>query len=84
MTPQTKEQKQRNEIGRLTKLVADLQAVKSDMANDLRRGRDTMEEAADKLAADSLKSSRRDAEKLLRDELTHREKTREQRKGRSA
>jgi hypothetical protein len=82
MTPL--EQKQRNEIGRLTKLLADVQASDRAKANDLRRQRDVMEEAADKLAADSLKSSRRDAEKLLRDELTHREKTREQRKVRAA
>jgi hypothetical protein len=84
MIPMTKEQKQHNEIGRLTKLLADVQASDRAKANDLRRQRDTMEEAADKLAADSLKSSRREAEKLLRDELTHREKTREQRKGRAA
>jgi hypothetical protein len=84
MIPLTKEQKQRNEIGRLTKLLADVQASDRAKANDLRRQRETMERADELLTADSLKSSRREASRLLRDELIHREKTREQRKVRAA
>jgi hypothetical protein len=82
MTPL--EQKQRSEIGRLTQQVAELQTAKADMAIDNSRQRDTMEAALDLLTADSLKSSRQRAAKLLRDDLTHWEKTREQRKGRAA
>ena len=77
-------QRQRNALAALT-VLCDGQKVEIDkMKTDLSRQRDTMEHAADKLAADSLKSSRREAEKLLRGELLHREKTREQRKVRAA
>jgi hypothetical protein len=76
--------RQRNANAALTVLCDGQKACIKSMAIDNNRQRDTMECAADKLASDSLKSSRREAEKLLRDELIHREKTREQRKGRAA
>ena len=78
MTPL--EQSQRNEIGRLTKLVADLQAVKSDMHRDLIEQRCTMQSAREANA----NRDRAGVESILKTPLTHRQKTREQRKGRAA
>lgn len=78
MTPL--EQKQRNEIGRLTKLVADLQAVKSDMHRDLIEQRFVMQSAREANA----NRDRAGVDSILAGGLMYREKTREQRKGRAA
>ena len=78
MTPL--EQKQRNEIGRLTKLVDDLKAEKAAMAHDLIEQRFSMQSAREANA----NRDRAGVESILKGALLHREKTREQRKVRAA
>jgi hypothetical protein len=75
MTPL--EQKQRNEIGRLTKLVDELKADKAKMKTDLIEQRLAMQSARDANA----NRDRAAVDSILGGGLLYREKTREQRKG---
>lgn len=78
MTPL--EQKQRNEIGRLTKKVDELKADNAKMRTDLIEQRFVMQSAREANA----NRDRAGVDSILGGGLMYREKTREQRKGRAA